>query len=137
MYDKVLVAIDESEPATHALEDAAGLAALSKGSVQVVHVREHVTARGASWYVTDEEDARALVDGAVTRVRDRGVDASGVVLHGTQGRVADTIWDQAETWGADVVVLGSHGRTALGGILLGSVANRVIHLARGPVLVVR
>jgi len=59
------------------------------------------------------------------------------VLHGTQGRVADTIWDQAETWGADVVVLGSHGRTALGGILLGSVANRVIHLARGPVLVVR
>ncbi len=137
MYDKLLVAIDDSEPASHALEQAGDLATLSKGSVEVVHVREHIIVRGADWYVTEEDDARELVDRAAARLRDRGVAASGVVLHGAQGHMADVICDQAETSGADLVVVGSHGRTDLGGILLGNVAHRVIHLARGPVLVVR
>jgi nucleotide-binding universal stress UspA family protein len=137
MYDKLLVAIDESEPAGRALEQAGGLAALSKGSVQVMHVREHMVARGADWYLTDEEEAKALVDGAVDRLRGQGIEASGVVTHALHGQVADAIWDQAESQGADLVVLGSHGRTAVGGLILGSVAYRVIHLARGPVLVAR
>lgn len=137
MYDKLLVAIDDSEPASRALEQAGDLATLSKGSVQVVHVREHMVVRGADWYVTEQEDAQALVDRAAAHLRDRGVAASGVVLHGAQGHMAGVICDQAETSGADLIVLGSHGRTDLGGILLGSVAHRVIHLARKPVLVVR
>lgn len=137
MYDKLLVAIDESEPAGRALEQARGLAALSKGSVHVLHVREHWVTRGADWYVTDEDEAESLVNPAVAQLRDAGIDASGVVAHALQGQVADAVWDAAESVGADLVVLGSHGRTAVGGLILGSVAYRVIHLARGPVLVVR
>jgi nucleotide-binding universal stress UspA family protein len=137
MYDKLLVAIDESEPAERALEQARGLAVLSKGSVQVLHVREHMVARGADWYLTDEDEAERLVDRAVAQLRAAGIDASGIVTHALHGQVADAIWDQAESAKADLVVLGSHGRTAVGGLILGSVAYRVIHLARGPVLVAR
>ena len=137
MYDKLLVAVDESEHANRTLDQACALAGLSKGTVQVVHVREHVVRRGASWYLTDEQDAVGLVDRAVARLRHHGVEASGVVLTAPQGRVAGAIWDQAEAFGADLVVIGSHGRSAVGDILLGSVANRAIHLARAPVLVVR
>ncbi len=102
-----------------------------------MHVREHVAARGTSWYVTEEKDAQDLVDDAVDGLRKQGIEASGAVTHATQGRVAETIWDQAEGFGADLVILRSHGRSALGGVLLGSVAYRVIHHARGPVLVAR
>jgi nucleotide-binding universal stress UspA family protein len=137
MYEKVLVAIDESEHAGRTVEQALALATLSKGSVQVLHVREHLVTRGADWYVTDEADAKALVDRVVARLRAHGVEASGVVTQAPQGRVADAIWDQAEVFGADLVIVGSHGRSALGGVLLGSVAYRVIHLAKAPVLVTR
>lgn len=137
MYDKLLVAIDESEPSQQALGQASGLAALSKGSVQVLHVREHAVVRGGAWYAMDEQDAQALVDRAVDQLREHGIEASGVVTHAAQGRVAEAILDQADSFGADLVILGSHGRTALGGILLGNVAYRVIHLAQRPVLVAR
>ncbi len=139
MYDKVLVAIDDGEPSSRALEQAGGIAVLSKGSVQVLNVREHVIGRraGAEFYLSEEEDAKTLVDHGVAQLRDRGVEASGVVVGAPQGRAAEAIWEQAEAMGADLVVLGSHGRTAIGSIFLGSVAYHVIHLARGPVLVVR
>lgn len=137
MYGKLLVAIDESEPSARAVEQTGALAALSKGSVQVLHVREHVVARGVDWYLSEEEEAQQLVDRAVARLRDQTADVSGMVTHAIQGRTAETICDHADAMGADLIILGSHGRTAVGGILLGSVANRVIHLARGPVLLAR
>jgi nucleotide-binding universal stress UspA family protein len=117
MYDKVLVAIDDSEPAGRALEEAGGIAALSKGSVQVLHVRERVVGRraGAEWYLSNQEDAQALVDSATARLRDHGVAASGVVLDAPQGRVAQAIWDQTDAFGADLVVVGSQaGRRSAG-----------------------
>jgi nucleotide-binding universal stress UspA family protein len=92
---------------------------------------------GAEWYLSNQEDAQALVDSAAARLHDHGVAASGVVMDAPQGRVAEAIWDQADAFGADLVVVGSHGRSAIGGILLGSVAYHAIHLAHAPVLVVR
>lgn len=137
MYEKLLVAVDGSEQATRALERATELARLAHSTVHIAHVREHVVVRGAHWYVEEEDEAKELTDRAVATVRKSGVEASGVVLHALQGRAADAICDAAEQAGADVIVMGSHGRTDLGGLLLGSVAHRVIHLAKHPVLVTR
>jgi nucleotide-binding universal stress UspA family protein len=51
--------------------------------------------------------------------------------------LGESVADEAADWGADLVVLGTHGRRGLGRVLLGSGAEQVIRLCPVPVLVVR
>jgi len=59
-------------------------------------------------------------------------DEAAVVRVGT---AVETILAQAEGWGADLIVMGTHGRTGVAHFMNGSVAERVVRLARGPVLI--
>ena len=64
--------------------------------------------------------------------------AVDTVLHeNTSGRVAEIVADEATSWGADLVVLGTHGRRGVGRLILGSDAEQVLRLAPVPVLMVR
>jgi nucleotide-binding universal stress UspA family protein len=65
--------------------------------------------------------------------------AAGVscIEHIEQGETADTIARVARELGCDQIIMGSHGRTALGGFLLGSVVAKVLHLADQPVTLVK
>ena len=64
------------------------------------------------------------------------VEAGGVVIHAevAEGDPVDTIIRRAETWPADLIVMGTHGRTGLERLLLGSVAEKVLRRAPCPVL---
>jgi nucleotide-binding universal stress UspA family protein len=135
VYEKLLVAVDGSEQADRALVRAMELARLARSRVHVVHVCEHVVSRGGIWYLEEEAEARRVADRAMERVRQWGVEVTGVVLRALHGRAAVAICAAADEVGADLIVMGSRGRTDLGGLLLGSVAHRVIHLAKQPVLV--
>ena len=75
---------------------------------------------------------------ALSAARDRLV-ASGVTpeLHVMVGDAASTITDFAESHGCSQIVLGTHGHSGLTGTLLGSVAMKVVHLSKAPVLLVR
>ena len=53
------------------------------------------------------------------------------------GGVAGVILREARKWKADLIVMGTHGRRGIEGLLLGSVANKVVRLAGCPVLTVR
>jgi nucleotide-binding universal stress UspA family protein len=57
-------------------------------------------------------------------------------IHIAEGPAARTIVDEAGRLGADLLVMGLHNRNGIGRLLLGSVARRVLHLARQPVLLV-
>jgi len=130
MYDKVLAAIDHSEVSERVLAAARDLALLSKGEVWVVHLREReVMPRLGLVPVESENDAEAAVKSAAT------VLASG----GDPPRPprAREIIEDAREHEADVIVMGSRGRGDLAGLVLGSTAHKVIHLADRPVLVVR
>jgi nucleotide-binding universal stress UspA family protein len=139
MYEKILVAVDHSEVTPRVLEAARGLAALSQAEVWVVHLREHETV-GAKGPLTSREsaqEARTDVTGAVETLTRAGVKAHGVVRHTVFGHAAREIISEAQERGADVIVVGSRGRGDLAGLLLGSTAHKVIHLADRQVLVVR
>jgi nucleotide-binding universal stress UspA family protein len=66
-----------------------------------------------------------------------GIKAHGVVRDTVFGYAAREIVSDAEEHGVDVIVMGSRGRGDLAGLVLGSTAHKVIHLADRPVLVVR
>ena len=58
------------------------------------------------------------------------------MVDGGPGGPAHAIADAAKEVGADLIVVGTRGHTALGGLLLGSVTNRLLHIAPCPVLAV-
>jgi len=53
------------------------------------------------------------------------------------GAIPDAIEHEAETWPADLIVIGSHGRSGVKRLLLGSVAEHLLRLSTRPVLLVR
>ena len=135
MYEKLLLAVDGSAHSGRAIAQAAALAKLSGGAVTVLHSYEHVVTPAAAHDLESEESARALVDDAVAKLGNDGVKAHGRAVRTMQGHVAGTIVDIADEEQADLIVMGSRGRTDFRALLLGSVAHRVLHLAKQPVLI--
>jgi nucleotide-binding universal stress UspA family protein len=82
-------------------------------------------------------EARSPVDGAVTGLVQAGINAHGEVRDTVFGQPAREIIEDAKAHDVDVIVMGSRGRGDLAGLVLGSTAHKVIHLADRPVLVVR
>ena len=76
------------------------------------------------------------LDYAAELARESGLTSTLEVHSSTIGGPAHVIADAAEKLGADVIVTGTRGHTAVAGVILGSVAQRLVHLASRPVIVV-
>ncbi|MFC7069678.1 universal stress protein [Halobaculum lipolyticum] len=146
MSRRILVPIDSSDHSTKALDHA--LAVHEGATVVLLHVVDPTRWVSAGddegmepFYSKQlEEAARSgseeLLAAAADRVRDAGADVETVELVGGPARAILQYLDEE---GADVdqVVMGSHGRTGLGRVLMGSVAERVTRRSPVPVTVVR
>jgi nucleotide-binding universal stress UspA family protein len=138
MYEKLLVAVDHSKATEHVLGAAKDLALLSGGEVWVVHLREREVMPRAGLVETESSDeAQAEVDAAVGELTKAGIKAHGVVRNTIYGYAAREIVEDAKNLDVGVIIMGSRGRGDLAGLVLGSTAHKVIHLADRPVLVVR
>jgi nucleotide-binding universal stress UspA family protein len=139
MFDKILVAVDHSEVSDRALDAARDLALLSKGEVWVLHLREREVAVKTGVGLSNEsmDEASAAVAAAVDKLIAAGVKAHGDVGTTLFGYAARNIIDDAKEHDVDVIVMGSRGRGDLAGLILGSTAHKVIHLADRPILIVR
>jgi len=81
-----------------------------------------------------EEEARQMLAGYTQRVNDAGVACETIVDHASPFQC---ILDHAEASQVDLIVMGTHGHTGLQHMLLGSVAEKVVRLAKCPVMVTR
>jgi nucleotide-binding universal stress UspA family protein len=93
-----------------------------------------IAARLTSYLAEEEAEAQHALDACLQRVHNAGLAGTAVVVYGVPWT---KIVETARTMQADLIVLGSHGRTGLSHMLLGSVAERVVRLAPCPVLVTR
>ncbi len=138
MYERLLVALDHSDSSERVLTAAKDLAALSKGQVWVIHLREReVMPRTGLVPTESDHEAMAGVTAAVETLTAAGVKAHGVVDDAVFGHAARYIVDAAHEHDVGVIVMGSRGRSDLAGLVLGSTAHKVIHLSDRPVLIVR
>ena len=138
MYDRLLVAVDHSEISPRVIDAAKNLALLSKGKVWVLHLLEkEVIAQMGDVPSESEKEARQLVEDAVHELTQAGVDAEGEIRPTTFGHAAREILADAKEHDADVIIMGSRGRSDFAGAILGSTAHKVIHLTDRPVLVIR
>jgi nucleotide-binding universal stress UspA family protein len=80
------------------------------------------------------EEGEAMLAGAKRKLDAAGIGYKANIL---VGPVAETIVAHAKKTRCDLIFIGTHGRTAAGNMLLGSVATKVMHIAAIPVLLVR
>ena len=145
MYQRILVPIDGSATSERALQEAIKLAA-GTAQLRLVYVIEEAYPLDAEGYAFIDYAAlqeavrrtgkRALAQ-AAEKVRKSGVAAETALLEAAGERVASVIDGEAQRWLADLIVIGTHGRSGLSRLLLGSVAEGVVRGASAPVLLVR
>lgn len=140
MYDAVLVATDGSAGVSKAIEEAIDIASLADArlhSLYVIDTRHYSTLPDTAWFTLEEameEEGEAAVDAVRERAEAANVPVSTAVARGVPHEEILAYADEAEV---DLVVMGTHGRSGLDHILLGSVTEKVIRRADMPVLVVR
>ena len=129
----ILVPLDGSELAARALGPARELAAARGASVLLLEVTPlHDPAAHASQAAEMERAGRYLA-GVADQLR---ADGATVLVEVCPGRPAEQIAEQAALWASELIVMSSHGRSRLGALVHGSVADEVVRLADRPVLVV-
>jgi nucleotide-binding universal stress UspA family protein len=137
MFKKIVWATDGSESADRALDLVKELASGNGASVLAVHSVEHFAGpRGGLETDADEDERQTKIKQQVKDLTDTGVNATLRVVQGGASGAAHTLSEVAAEEGADVVVMGTRGHTPLGGLLLGSVTQRMLHISHCPVLVV-
>jgi nucleotide-binding universal stress UspA family protein len=136
MFKTVVLGLDGSESSDKAFAYATRLAKEHGSNVHVVHVVELVAARGGGTVNLNEDELKAKIRGQVEELAAAGVVAELELTAAMAGGPAHVIADTATRVDADLILTGSRGHTAVAGILLGSVAQRLLHLAHCPVLIV-
>jgi nucleotide-binding universal stress UspA family protein len=136
MFGTIVLAVDGSRPSDKAVDYAGRLAKESGSRIVAVHVKELMAGRAAGPVHVDEDEILDKVRSQVKRLSDDGIKAELQVASTMTGGPAHVIADAAAKESADVIVTGTRGHTALAGVFLGSVAQRLLHVASCPVLVV-
>ncbi|MFA1611191.1 universal stress protein [Halobellus rubicundus] len=132
-YRDVVVPTDGSDAAAPAERWGVGVAARSEAAVHALSVVPREPIRSSETRAAYEDAAEAAIERVRARTDDIGVAFDGAVEHGVPHR---GILDYADRTGADLVVIGTHGRTGVERFVLGSVAEKVVRLSETPVLVV-
>jgi nucleotide-binding universal stress UspA family protein len=144
-YKSILVPLDFSDTSVRALEHAKMLAERFEASLELLHVVPNpFMANTTSLYVGVplpenfwnelQQDARQRLDAALSQSERDRFKARSVV------KIGDPLFEiveHARTGHVDLIVMGTHGRTGMSHLVLGSVAERVVRTAGCPVLTVR
>ncbi|MFS8116213.1 universal stress protein [Rhizobium jaguaris] len=145
MFKHILIPTDGSKLASQAAEQAIALAADMKADVTLLAVAEsfHMLAVDSVDYLNQREKyektvtskCNAMLARQKVKADCRGVPCNMLVLEGED--VARTIADTAANLGCDLIAMGSHGRSGVASLLLGSVTSKVVARSTKPVLVYR
>jgi nucleotide-binding universal stress UspA family protein len=146
-FTKLLAATDFSDDSNYALEYAEELARRFSAEILVMHVDQPLTPVmvselspgldvGAMSRIAEEQRLSALqqLDRITARLRDGGLKSRSLLKVGAPFLEIITV---AHGENADLIVLGTHGRSGLAHVLMGSVAERVVRKAHCPVLTIR
>jgi nucleotide-binding universal stress UspA family protein len=142
-YKRILCPVDFSSFSKAALEEAASLAKEMGSELCLLHAFQNPAyVLPMSGYVGPTADMVTKIrqqlgeelEAQAAPYRKQGIKTETLVLEGIPYQ---SIVDHAKEWHADLIVMGTHGRTGLSHALTGSVAERVVRLAPCPVLITR
>ena len=137
-FRHLLVPVDFGEPSVHAIDLALAIAQRFESKVTLLHVSwmppyyYATAAEGLAFPVDEmENEAKVMLNGALARARERYPNTDGKIV---PGHPWETILDAITSTGADLVVMGTHGRRGVSRVFLGSVAEKIVRHSPIPVL---
>jgi len=142
MFRQIVLPTDGSEGVGQAIQAAVAVAEKFDARVHVLFVAEppRFHEYGASVALTNimqslQEAGRQILDDTAERIRNKGLASVETALR--QGHPAEEIIGYAEENGADLIVMGTHGRRGINRMLLGSVTEEVVRCSHVPIMTVR
>lgn len=138
MFKAIVYSTDGSDHAERALPYVKDLAREAGAAITIVHVVERVEGGGAVGLPrrADEAEIQRRLETLTADLSQEGFNVSLIIRGDVGARPAHEVVEAALQADADLIVVGSRGLSAIGGLLLGSVAHRLLHIAPCPVLVV-
>jgi nucleotide-binding universal stress UspA family protein len=144
MYKHVLVAVDGSETSNSALKEAIELAKDQLSMLRLFHVVDMTMAYSSveAPYVFEyrkamEAAGQKVVADCSASTRAAGIEFDSKCVVTFVKHIYDIIEEEATSWPADLIVIGTHGRRGMRRLLLGSVAEGLIRISSKPVLLIR
>jgi nucleotide-binding universal stress UspA family protein len=145
MYQRILVPVDGSDTSRRGLEEAIKLSKALSASIRLVHIIDDSplamnpeTGVAAAPLVADFAEAgKQIMEEARAFAAAQGVQVETAVHENFTGRVAERILEESRKSGAELIVMGTHGRRGIRHAVLGSDAEAVVRGANVPVLLVR
>lgn len=141
MYRKILCPVDGSETSERGRREATQLAKEQNAQLLLLHVVDFSPLTIGPMFGTEFETFRDAgkdtLKKAIESTRAEGVEAETRLIEIMTGAAGPAIVQEAEKYGADLIVMGTHGRRGLSRLLIGSDASTVVGTARTPVLLVK
>ncbi|MFY9183956.1 universal stress protein [Limnohabitans sp.] len=142
LFKKILVPIDGSQTASKALDYALKLAQADQAEVRLVYCIDELSLLSNHEYSGEiaqlaRENGHKVLESGMALASTAKVKADTRLIDRVGQRLGESVADAAGEWGADLVVLGTHGRRGIGRVLLGSGAEQVMRMSPVPVLMVR
>lgn len=144
MYQRILVPIDGSTTSECALDEAIKFVQQQNAQIKLLHVLEDI------WYFDNENclsyselvdsmkrNGEKILKQAQNRLQQVGITAEIKLLEARGERVANVIVTEAKNNLANLIIIGTHGRSGFSRMLLGSVAENVVRAAHIPILLIR
>lgn len=145
MFKHIVIATDGSAASEHAAQMAVGLARTHSAKLTAVYVVDpypylgvgEINPMGFQSYMSAAQAQAAAAHARIEQLCKQGAPVALDVRMVEEVGAASGIVQTAEAIGADLIVLGSHGRSGIARLMLGSVSNKVVAESKVPVLVTR
>jgi nucleotide-binding universal stress UspA family protein len=137
MFNTIVCGTDGSEHADRAVRYARALAQQFDSELVLVHCLEYVATRvGGGPVYANEGELEGKIRSQAAELQGEGINATVTIAGGRPESAGHVIADTAREVNADLIVVGTRGHSAVAGLLLGSVTQRLLHVAPCPVLAV-
>lgn len=145
MYQRILVPLDGSSTAARGLSEAIRLAKNQESQLRLLHIADERVVDcgfapgtyGSKLLESARDEGRKILSNAQELAQEEGVGAEILLMDSAGEQIAPLIIEQAKTWSADLIVMGTHGRRGLSRLALGSDAECVVRNSPVPVLLIR
>jgi len=136
MFETIVLALDGSEGSGRAIPLAVDLARRDNARIVIAHVEQDLAGKGGPPVPVNEDEIQAQIRRQAEELSAQGIETSVEMRNVMLGGPAHAIEEIADQAAADLIVLGTRGHSPVVGLLLGGVTQRLLHIARRPVLAV-